>query len=375
VSGITPIHQSGGEPGDSLVVRFLEEGGQDAMQVAGWLAEYLEGARSTLELAFYDCRLGKGPAALIRDALRGRLEAGVRVRLVYDTGGKPQSPKDMDQIGADYAPLDTDDRVKDLGLPDDLARGATGYRALMHHKYVVRDGEAVWTGSLNLTDDAMSRMENVIVHLTSRPLAALYDRTFEQLWRRGEIEGSGDFKTDPDLLTFAGAPASTDVDFSPGQGEQINQWVAAKVLRANRRIVLCSMLLNSSKLLRALTTQLDRGGVELWGIYDKTQMDGVLDQWRELPDLAWKMEAVHRVVEEGRLAGKRSRPYRPDDIHNFMHNKTLVVDDTVVTGSYNLSHSAESNAENMLAIDSPALAERVVAYVRHLTERYGGANG
>jgi len=49
-----------------------------------------------------------------------------------------------------------------------------------------------------------------------------------------------------------------------------------------------------------------------------------------------------------------------------------VVDDTVITGSYNLSHAAQGNAENMLAIESPALAERVVAYARHLAERYGG---
>lgn len=366
------FHASGGEPGDTLAVRFLEEGGQDEIQVTGWMAEFIDGARHTLDLAVYDCRLSARPAAILRDALHDRIAAGVRVRLVHDAGGKPQSPSGLDANGADYAPLDTTDRVRELGLPDGLTRGVTDFRGLMHHKYLVRDGQSVWTGSLNLTDDSMKRMENLILVLASQPLAGLYTRDFEQLWDSGKIGVSGAFRTDPDRLRYDGQPALTDVDFSPGQGEQINEWVAAKVVAARRRIVLCSMLLNSSKLLNALTGQLDRGGIELWGVYDETQMDGVLDQWRGRDDLAWKIAAVRRVVAEGRLAGKRSHPYKPGDIHDFMHNKTLVVDDTVITGSYNLSHAAESNAENMLAIESPAFAERVVAYVRHLADRYGG---
>jgi len=117
-------------------------------------------------------------------------------------------------------------------------------------------------------------------------------------------------------------------------------------------------------------TQLDRGRIAISGVYDKTQMEGVLGQWRAEERLAWKIEAVNRVVAEAHLAGKLSTPYRPDSIHDFMHNKTLVVDDTVITGSYNLSHSAETNAENMLAINSPSLAGEVIAYVDQLQDQF-----
>ena len=34
-----------------------------------------------------------------------------------------------------------------------------------------------------------------------------------------------------------------------------------------------------------------------------------------------------------------------------MHNKIVVADDAVITGSYNLSHSASENAENILILD------------------------
>jgi phosphatidylserine/phosphatidylglycerophosphate/cardiolipin synthase-like enzyme len=53
-----------------------------------------------------------------------------------------------------------------------------------------------------------------------------------------------------------------------------------------------------------------------------------------------------------------------------MHNKLLVVDDVVITGSYNLSHSAQANAENMLAIESAELAADAIAYIEMLRNRF-----
>ena len=40
-----------------------------------------------------------------------------------------------------------------------------------------------------------------------------------------------------------------------------------------------------------------------------------------------------------------------------MHNKVLLVDDTVIIGSYNFSRSAQFNAENILFIESEAAAD------------------
>ena len=37
----------------------------------------------------------------------------------------------------------------------------------MHHKYVVRDGEAVWAGSANWTIDSWTREENVLATIES----------------------------------------------------------------------------------------------------------------------------------------------------------------------------------------------------------------
>jgi phosphatidylserine/phosphatidylglycerophosphate/cardiolipin synthase-like enzyme len=39
----------------------------------------------------------------------------------------------------------------------------------------------------------------------------------------------------------------------------------------------------------------------------------------------------------------------PNYAHDFMHNKLLVADDTILTGSFNFSTNAMSNAENVIA--------------------------
>ncbi|TMJ21303.1 MAG: phosphatidylserine/phosphatidylglycerophosphate/cardiolipin synthase family protein, partial [Alphaproteobacteria bacterium] len=63
-----------------------------------------------------------------------------------------------------------------------------------------------------------------------------------------------------------------------------------------------------------------------------------------------------------RLARKNSIPFdrfQPNQPHNFMHNKLVVADGLVVTGSFNLSNHAMGNAENVLLIRSEELANRM----------------
>jgi phosphatidylserine/phosphatidylglycerophosphate/cardiolipin synthase-like enzyme len=54
-----------------------------------------------------------------------------------------------------------------------------------------------------------------------------------------------------------------------------------------------------------------------------------------------------------------------------MHAKLAIVDDTVFTGSFNLSRSGERNAENVLEIDDAALAAQLAEFVDDVRSRYG----
>jgi phosphatidylserine/phosphatidylglycerophosphate/cardiolipin synthase-like enzyme len=47
-----------------------------------------------------------------------------------------------------------------------------------------------------------------------------------------------------------------------------------------------------------------------------------------------------------------------------------VCDDTVFVGSFNLSHSGEKNAENVLEIDDAQIADRLATFVDEVRARY-----
>ena len=110
------------------------------------------------------------------------------------------------------------------------------------------------------------------------------------------------------------------------------------------------------------------------GIYDRTQMNEVYGQWQQVPQNHWKVPALRDVIARAGLVGKDSTPYTPTGRHDFMHNKILVVDDTVITGSYNFSRSAQFNAENILFIDSGATGVHATYsdYIDRLLKKYGG---
>jgi phosphatidylserine/phosphatidylglycerophosphate/cardiolipin synthase-like enzyme len=55
-----------------------------------------------------------------------------------------------------------------------------------------------------------------------------------------------------------------------------------------------------------------------------------------------------------------------------MHAKILVADDFVYSGSFNLSHSGEQNAENVIQFESSQIANTCAAYIDAMAARYGG---
>jgi phosphatidylserine/phosphatidylglycerophosphate/cardiolipin synthase-like enzyme len=359
---------------DTLSVFFLAQGEQSAGSVMARLTEFIRGATRSLDFAVYDMRLSDPLKASLTAALRERANAGVQIRLCYDAD-KPLQPNVAG--GQDPAPPSgTGACIQSLGYP---FRRIAGMK-LMHNKFILRDNQSIWTGSTNITDDAFTLMENNVVEIDSAPLARYYGEEFDQLWERENFDGTGKIHTTPVPVTFGGQPATVRVMFSPGRGYQIDHEIARRVHSARRRVRICSLLINSGTLISQLGRLLRRGRashagpklrrVAVDGIYDRTQMEDVYQQWQEVPSNRWKISALKEIILLARLVGKNSTPYTPTGRHDFMHNKVLVIDDTVITGSYNFSRSAEFNAENILFIESAALAEKYSAYIDHLIEKY-----
>ncbi len=241
-----------------------------------------------------------------------------------------------------------------------------GVPDLMHHKYVIRDAEALWTGSTNWTSDSWTREENVIVTVASSELAARFGVDFEQLWTRRDVEKSGKVDSTPVMVDGR----SVRPWFCPGRGDKVAHRIAKAIGTATRRVRIASPVISSGPILGTLAQVATDGKIDVAGVVDRTQIKEVLHQWQMNGNAAWKEPLLRTALTRAPFSGKHSTPYAPGSVHDYMHAKVTVADDTVFVGSFNLSHSGELNAENVLEIADPELAERLARFIDDVRGRY-----
>jgi phosphatidylserine/phosphatidylglycerophosphate/cardiolipin synthase-like enzyme len=285
-------------------------------------------------------------------------ERGVAVRLAYNLD-------DDDRIPVPPPPTTEPSLVESLPFPTAAIPGTPD---LMHHKYVIRDAAAVWTGSTNWTADSWTREENVIVTVESHDLAGRFAVDFEQLWAKRDVEKSGKVDSAPVQVDGTGVRAW----FCPGRGEKLAHRIAKAIGTAERRIRIASPVISSGPILGTLAQVASDGKVDLAGVVDRTQIHEVIGQWRANGNAPWKEPLLRTALSRAPFSGKHSTPYAPGRVHDYMHAKVTVADDVVFVGSFNLSHSGEQNAENVLEIADAALADRLADFIDGIRARYPG---
>src|SRR4051794_31401967 len=247
-----------------LEVTTLTDGGQTARDVAESLAAWISRARSSLDLAIYDVRLPGEPGDLVGGAIRDVAARGVAVRIAYNA----------DEPKRQHPPFPPPPRTQ----PELLSKLAVPLRAipgsidLMHHKYVVRDGADVWTGSTNWTTDSWEREENVIVTVESREIAAAFAHDFEELWRRGRVGHSGSFDARPARV----GDAEVTPWFCPGRGPELSHRIASAIGCAQRRVRIASPVLTAAPVLSTVVQELAEQRLDIHGVLDATQIAEVL---------------------------------------------------------------------------------------------------
>jgi phosphatidylserine/phosphatidylglycerophosphate/cardiolipin synthase-like enzyme len=353
----------------ALELTFLHQGGQGVREIAGKLSAFLETAQHDVAIAIYDFHFEHEDGQVVARTLQGLRDRGVRVRLV-DHDERETVREVPDNVPRPAAPPEY---IDSLGLD---VHPVIGFGTLMHHKYAVVDGERIWAGSMNWTEDSFTLQENSIVTLESPVVAAAYLRDFEELWNRPRhLEKSGRFDVDWSDASFEGHQVRVRPLFCPGRGPELASLIASRIACATERILICSPVLTSGPILGALSDVVGRGAVPVTGVIDRTQMEDVLRQWGSLPKASWKPAAFRFVASKAGFGGKHSIPWGPHTVHDFLHAKLVVCDDWAFAGSYNHSRAGEENAENVLAIDGKACADRIADTIRGFAARYAPAPG
>jgi phosphatidylserine/phosphatidylglycerophosphate/cardiolipin synthase-like enzyme len=371
--------------GNDIAVAFLQQIGDDAFAatpertaqidgVAKLIADFIAGARKSLDIAIYDFRLDDDAAAIVGAALRERARNNVAIRVIYDATTEPAADDSREMppahLEADRKAPGTEMFVNSFA---DIAqiKPVTGYRVLMHCKYLIRDADsddaAVSLGSANYTNDSWGLQESNLLQIRSRALAAIFTDNFAGLFATGRIPVNQTGR-EVDAVDVSGVPVK--VGFAPKQSPAIVKEIVGAIACARQRLFVASGVVSSGPILAALSEAIDRG-MRLGGLYDGPQMDLVWRQWQAAHVGADKINTWDKVADH--LVRKNSIPYnhnRPHQPHNFMHNKLVVADDVVVTGSFNLSNHAMGNAEDVLFIHDAGIASAYASYLEQLEVRY-----
>jgi len=304
---------------------------------------------------------------VLSNSFAAAVKRGVAVRMIFN--------QDHAQTIPEPPPPEIDwafvDQLKSLGV---AIKPVPGIPDLMHHKYVVRDAAlpqaALLTGSTNWTNDSWTREENVIVTAASSELAGYYRQNFEELWQRPDVAASGRISTG--WLTLADSTRLRPYFLSGARAEAGCMRYRARSRRLKRGSVSALRVITSGPILGTLAEVCERGNIDVSGGLRRDADGRGPAAMGGQATASWKINAFHSVVAAARFGSKRSTPYAKGSVHDFMHAKILVADDYVYVGSFNLSHSGEMNAENVLQIESAAVADTCAAYIDRIAARYGG---
>jgi phosphatidylserine/phosphatidylglycerophosphate/cardiolipin synthase-like enzyme len=274
---------------------------------------YVDAATKTLDVAAYEFDLEN-----VAQAMAKAKQRGVAVRMVTDTDTVNATRDEVTQKALKI--------VRDAGItivPDERS-------AIMHHKFAVRDGEEIWTGSWNLTVGDTYRLNNNAVRVHSPELARSYTEEFETMFVQKKF-GAGRQRGNVAAPVQVG-PLRVQVLFAPEDG--VAAKIAERIAQASSQIRFLAFSFTHDGIGKAV---LDRAkaGVSVSGVFEKTG-----SETRFSEHTAMKQAGLD-VYQDG-------NPY-------VMHHKVFVIDGkTTVFGSFNFSDSADrDNDENALIVDDP----------------------
>ncbi|MBA3530844.1 MAG: hypothetical protein H0T73_02830, partial [Ardenticatenales bacterium] len=245
------------------------------------LAAFIDSATSTVDMAIYQL-----DAPPVVQALNDALERDVTVRIVTST----EVMEDEDE-SADFVDLaDAGVEVVD-GNPN----------AIMHNKFVVVDGQAVWTGSWNFTAHDTYRYNNNGIIVRSPDLAANYTATFEKMWNDGLFGRQRDPGGTTPILTIEGT--TVENYFSPE--DETAEAILMRLNGAQESIHFMAFSFTDDQMGAAILERAENG-VEVRGIFENTGSN------TEYSEYGGMRVAELDVLQDG-------NPY-------LMHHKVFIID-------------------------------------------------
>ena len=206
------------------------------------LLNLINNANTSLDMAIY----GLNRQSII-DALIAAHNRGVTVRVIGDDEAATVSYQPYYQM------------LNNAGIP---IVTDTSLSSIQHNKFLVIDGQIVWTGSTNWTDTGFTLNANNSIMITDTTLAAVYTTEFSEMWN-GNFQGA---KTDNTAHLFDYNGLRLESYFSPTDLVAFEVW--DELAQADETIHFAMFFWTDDLLTNRVIERLG-AGVAVTGMYDQ----------------------------------------------------------------------------------------------------------
>ncbi len=331
VSGV--LYQSQSQPQDQLPAQvsslpawltlyFTNPNPPDDIQngVDGKITPLIEAAASTIDVVSFDLNLPSAIQALVKAH-----ERGVRVRVIYD-GENGDAEVDNDIVGK-FNGVET---LSEAGVT--MVDGGRS-NGLMHNKIILIDGKTLIMGSWNLSYNDTFRNNNNILVITAPQLIANYQAKINEGLEQKRFGAKAKVGAQTPSMTIDGVQVENY--FSPV--DDVMDKLVQYVQGAQKSVHFYAFTYTHADLSAAMIAR-SQAGVDVQGVIE------------------------NRGASQGALVPLfcARLPVKTDGNKYTMHHKVILIDgETVITGSFNFTKSADTaNDDNILVIHNAALAEQ-----------------
>ena len=311
------------------------------------LAEQILSAEQTVDLCFYEI-----DSDTIIGAILAAHNSGTEVRLITDDAYLPEVQELLDAS---------------VPVLSDSAGSVYIYKD-MHNKFAVFDGEWIWTGSYNATENGTFGNANNAILFRSEDAAVAYTAEFQEMWGSTSAipnPATSRFHTgkeDNHLHAFELDGYTLELYMSPSDGTK--ESILSAIATADYSISFCIFSFTDDDISDAMEAQLeDVPGLTIRGVFDETQAGSQYSEIHKMLDWGNQVEVLVDAITDSAGAEK------------FLHHKYLLIDagyedsdPLVITGSCNWSTNGFSyNDENTIISYHPDIVD---LYLSEFEERF-----
>ncbi len=280
------------------------------------LIEFINNAQISIHIAAFEFNLTP-----VADALIAAKNRGVDVKWITD-----------DKNGLEYDIQPGRGQFSLLTAAGIEVKDDAGRSALMHNKFWIFDQQITWTGSTNISVNAVFKQNNNVLVVHSPEIAFIFEREFQEMWN-GQFGPRAPSTVNTQWAIIDGTPIQ--VLFS-AEDHVINNLIAL-VNDAKVNIRFLAFSFTDYPLAQAMIDR-SKAGVDVKGVYE-----------------TFGSNSSGSELDTFLCAGI---PARQDGNGSFLHDKIIIIDNSiVVTGSLNYSSNAdESNEENVVILDNAEIA-------------------